>query len=81
MEEKESHKTECEVLGGLFTWTLISQCIARIITERMAENEMPTIGEGSFLGRRKAVVLVMNLQAEEFLHQADRMVMEGARRM
>lgn len=43
----------------------IPQCIARISTERMAENEMPTLGEGSFLGRGKGrvVVLVMNLQA------------------
>lgn len=26
LEEKESHKTECEVLGGLFTWTSILHC-------------------------------------------------------
>lgn len=43
----------------------IPQYIARISTESMAENEMPTLGEGSFLGRGRgrAVVLVMNFQA------------------
>lgn len=43
----------------------IPQCIARISMKRMAENEMPPLEEGSFLGRGRgrAVILVMNLQS------------------